>query len=108
MRITGFEDDSGVHVGNAARAVEHLPRAESLPQQEQALALKIGDFDGAPAGQRVAGRHGGEGPYREQQAPVKVIVASPEGQGEMDFPPLDEACGANSALLDEVDVNARA
>lgn len=59
-------------------------------------------------GQRVRGRHGGEGPHRKQEAPFEVIVASAERQGEMDFAPLDEARRTHPALFDEMDGDARA
>jgi hypothetical protein len=57
LRIAGLEDDSGVYVGNAAGAVEHLPGTESLPQQQNALVLEINDVGSRPPSQTMQWRH---------------------------------------------------
>jgi predicted metal-dependent enzyme (double-stranded beta helix superfamily) len=107
LRIAGLQGDSRMHLGDAAGAVEHRPRAESLPQHQDALILEVDDVDRRPSGQSMPWPHGGKDAYREQQTPVELIVAAPEGQGEMHFAALDEPCGADGALLDEMDVDAR-
>jgi hypothetical protein len=45
LRIACLEDAAGVDVRDAAGAVEHLTGAESLPQQQDALILEVGDID---------------------------------------------------------------
>ena len=67
LSIAGLEDDARVDVRETASAVEELPRAVRLPEQQNTLPVEVVDVDRRSSRQRMPWSHGGEDAERERQ-----------------------------------------
>src|SRR5207244_3761809 len=90
VRTAAFEDNAGLDPRGLERPVDDLSRREAVAQEQERLAGKVGEADGAFAGQRAQYRNHGEDVRREQYPGAERRGYGGRGR----LPPASAECGA--------------